>query len=312
MFPIWGSFKRVIKYHMGSMALGAAILRISQLWLWVLAYLTEQLRRIETGGGTLKTVTKVIRLCLKCIVCCLKGFIEFLTSSAYVVIAIQGGNFCNATKDAFKLMRSQVRLGLMTEFAGGVLISLITLAIALICACISYLILKFENEIPNWFFENLGLTDVVDIQNYVLPVLITFTFAYQVSEAFFDVLQTAIDTIFICYCADVILNKKEGSLARNMIAFEEIKQADAEAHGDDDEKRIRMQRARARARRAEENEAKGVMTAKLDEDGTDKTGTLPEPTASQKKGGGDWSAVKVPPKKLKRGENKKKGNRMLI
>eukprot|EP00937_MAST-01D_sp_MAST-1D-sp2_P002962 g2962.t1 len=284
MFPIWGSFKRVIKYHMGSMALGAAILRISQLWLWALAYLTEQLRRIETGGGALKTVTKVIRLCLRCIVCCLKGVIEFLTSSAYVVIAIQGGSFCNATKDAFKLMRSQVRLGLMTEFAGGVLISLITLAIALICACVSYLILKFEHEIPNWFFP------------------------------FFDVLQTAIDTIFICYCADVILNKKEGALARNMIAFEEIKQADAEAHGDDDEKRIRMQRARARARRAEENEAKGVVTASLDEGGAAKTGPSPEPIASQGKGGGDWSAVTLAPKTLKRGENKnkKKGNRMLI
>eukprot|EP00937_MAST-01D_sp_MAST-1D-sp2_P000784 g784.t1 len=281
MFPIWGSFKRVIKYHFGSMVFGAAILRVAQIWLWALAYLTEQLRRLDTGGA-LGKVSKVVRCCLKCVVACLEGFIKYLTASAYVIIAIQGGNFCGATKRAFVLMRSQIRLGLMTEFAGGVLISLITLTIALVCACISYLILRFSSEIPNWFFEQMGLTDVTDIQHYVLPVLITGLFAYQVSEAFFDVLQTAIDTVFICYCADLKLNQKGGKLARNMRTFEEIKQADAEAHGDDDEKRIRVERARARARAAQASEAKQEADEAREEQRQKQAGAPPGEKGAQK------------------------------
>jgi len=259
-FPIWGSFKRVIKYHFGSMAFGAAVLRIAQIWLAVLAYLTERMKRLDEAGGTVQMAAKVARCCLKCVICLIEKFIKYLTSSAYVIIAIQGGTFCGATKRAFVLMRSQIRLGLMTEFAGGVLISLITLSIALICACISYLTLKFSNEIPNWIFEAVGLTSVTEINSVVLPVIVTFLFAYIVSEAFFDVLETAIDTIFICYCADIKLNKKEGQLARNMLALDEIKAADEEAYAEEEESRIRREKARGkarqRARAADANETK--------------------------------------------------------
>ena len=89
---------------------------------------------------------------------------------------------------------------------------------------------------------------------------ITFCFSYFVSEAFVDVLQTTIEAVFMCYCADVKLNKKEGQLARNMLALEEIKQADRIVEDEKAKTRVAQASVKLRIKDANRNAVQGKLT----------------------------------------------------
>ena len=104
------------------------------------------------------------------------------------------------------------------------------------------------------------MTDVHDVENPTLPVLVTFIFSYVVSEAFVDVLQSTIEAVFLCYCADVKLNKQEGQLARNMLALEEIKQADRVVQEEEAKTQVAKAEAMRKARAADKNARQGNIT----------------------------------------------------
>ena len=258
-FPIWGAFKRTVTYHFGSMIFGAAVLRLATVFICALGYLSEQIK-LKFADGTTQTIAKVVRCCLRCIICCLQRFVKYLTASSYVIIAMQGGSFCAATRNAFVLMSSQTRLLAMNNFATNVLTTIITLTVALVCSTITFLVLEYSTEFPNWFFSYYGMTAVHDVENPTLPMLVTFIFSYVVSEAFVDVLQSTIEAVFLCYCADVKLNKQEGQLARNMLALEEIKQADRAVQEEEAKTQVARAEAMRKARAADKNRRRGNIT----------------------------------------------------
>ena len=259
-----GAFKRTILYHFGSMCFGAALLRIATVLLFILTYLSEKLR-VSVPDGATQVISKIVRCCLKCVVCCIQRFVKYLTTSAYVIIAIQGGSFCESTRRAYILMHSQTRLLVMTSFAADVLMTLITLSVAMFCTFTVLVTLKYVNEIPNSFFAAIGMSEVSAVRDPSLPVAVTFCFSYFVSEAFVDVLQTTIDAVFMCYCADVKLNKKEGQLARNMLALEEIKQADRIVQDEEARTQVAKASAHSRVQAADRNAAKGKLTVQTSE-----------------------------------------------
>ena len=228
---------------------------------------------------------KVLRCCLKCLVTCLARCVKQLTSMSYIIIAMQGGAFCTSTRRAFILMMSQRRLLVMTNFVSNVLLSIITLSVAIFCAATTFIVLKFSDGMPNVMFEVSGIASLRAVNDPTLPTFVTFWFSYAVSEAFVDVLQTTIESVFVCYCADIKLNKKEGQLARSMNALEEIKQADAVVQ-DELRKTARAKEvAQKKTREADHNESSGKLNLTVSE--PDHVEQEQDPTWLEEGGNGD-------------------------
>ena len=98
-------------------------------------------------------------------------------------------------------------------------------------------------------------------------------------------LQTTIESVFVCYCADIKLNKKEGQLARSMNALEEIKQADAVVQ-DELRKTARAKEvAQKKTREADHNESSGKLNLTVSE--PDHVEQEQDPTWLEEGGNGD-------------------------
>ena len=99
--PILASFKRLVIYHLGSVAFGSFIIALVQLVRIILAYIERKLAKRTNACGPL----------LKCCQCCLWCFekcLKFLNRNAYIMTAIYGYNFCKAAQKAFSLLTSNI------------------------------------------------------------------------------------------------------------------------------------------------------------------------------------------------------------
>jgi solute carrier family 44 protein 1 (choline transporter-like protein) len=87
------SICKLIKYHLGSVAIGSLLITIFKVPRLIMMYLHEKLKTNSDKGS------ECAACCLKCCICCfycLEKFIRYLNHNAYTVIAIDGVNFCSA------------------------------------------------------------------------------------------------------------------------------------------------------------------------------------------------------------------------
>ena len=99
--PILASFKRLVIYHLGSVAFGSFIIALVQLVRMILAYIERKLaKRTNSCGPLLK--------CCQCCLWCFEKCLKFLNRNAYIMTAIYGYNFCKAAQKAFSLLTSNI------------------------------------------------------------------------------------------------------------------------------------------------------------------------------------------------------------
>ena len=99
--PILGSFKRLVIYHLGTVAFGSFIIALVQLVRMILAYIERKLaKRTNACGPLLK--------CCQCVLWCFEKCLKFLNRNAYIMTAIYGYNFCKAAQKAFSLLTSNI------------------------------------------------------------------------------------------------------------------------------------------------------------------------------------------------------------
>jgi hypothetical protein len=87
--------------HLGTLAFGAfliATLRFVRLFLSFIA------RQSEASGNT---ACACVAKCMMCCVDCFKRFLEYINKNAYVDVAINSNNFCQAAIDSFKFLGEQ-------------------------------------------------------------------------------------------------------------------------------------------------------------------------------------------------------------
>ena len=263
----------------GSIIFGALLLRFGQLLLAALGFVARRIPRNQAEkccgvGHVVQLVFHAMRACLQCVSCIIGHCLSFLTSNAFIVIAMQGGAFCASTKRAFHLSHSQMALVEVVNFATDVLLSLVALSIALTSTAIFFVTVQFAGRFPNWFFEGLGMTAVEEITLPALPTLLCFVFCYALAECFLDVFQVSVQTVFMCYAADVRVNYRvevgpgEAGLHRPMLALEVIKQKESDVIGARKAYEQRRGEARAEALLAEKRDRDGTLQQMADEDDT--------------------------------------------
>ncbi|KJE92111.1 choline transporter-like protein [Capsaspora owczarzaki ATCC 30864] len=180
-FPIIGSLKRALIYHLGSIAFGSLILALVQVARVMLEYIDRQTRTSQSE------FVKVIVKCFRCCLWCLEKFIRFLNKNAYIEIAVYGYSFCHAAVRAFELLTRNILRLAFVDKVGDFVIFLGKMMVACTASVLTWYILKNRSA---------------DLNYFMLPVIVVAVFAYMIAKGIFSVFDMTIDTIFLCFCED--------------------------------------------------------------------------------------------------------------
>ncbi|WAR22682.1 CTL1-like protein [Mya arenaria] len=189
------------RYHLGSVAFGSFVITFVIVVRMLLSFVENRLR------GKTHPVAVFLMKCFKCCLWCFERFIKFLSDNAYIEIAIHGLGFCRAARQAFHVvLENAFRVAAINSVGDFVLFlgKLATVSIVTVAG------LEFISVRKNVSFV-------------WLPVTLTAIFAYFIASCFMSVYEVtlkpivvhvsykpnvamAIDTIFLCFCEDSLMN----------------------------------------------------------------------------------------------------------
>jgi len=195
--PVLGSFGRVMRYHLGSLAFGSLIIALLSTARVVLAYISHQAKKASDNK-----LLKMVLACLQCCLACLESFLKFLNTNAYIEVAVYGTAFLPSAKRAFDLLwRNAFRVVVVNRvsaiilFLGKVLIVLLTTLMAL-------------GMSQSKTFLSVSGEDITG-RYWSLTIILIIILSWMIASSFTAVLDMAIDTIFLCFCEDS--EKNDGS-----------------------------------------------------------------------------------------------------
>ena len=182
MFPVAVATGRILRYHQGSLAFGSMLIAIVVMMRLFMEYVRRQ---VEKAGKDNKII-KFIICCMQCCLSCFQRFLEFITTNAYIEMAIFGNNFCRSAKDAWSIITSNILRVTAVSVISTFLMFLGKLFVCCTAVFVGYLL--FTNNDP-------------PITSYFLLVLV-FALAYVIALLFFSVLELSIKTILVCFLHD--------------------------------------------------------------------------------------------------------------
>ncbi|XP_053205691.1 choline transporter-like protein 1 [Panonychus citri] len=179
-YPIFRSIMELVKYHLGSIALGSLLV----VGMKILRLLFKKIENLTNR-------TKDSLGCMSKFCCFFFWIFEklliYINKNAYIVMAIHGSSFSTSARRAFSILSSN------------------TLKIATINSIGDFLLLLGKlSVISLTLIVGVELTkDKVDRLNHPWsPLIIAAIFAYFISHCFLAVYEMTIDTLFICFCEE--------------------------------------------------------------------------------------------------------------
>lgn len=203
-WPITKTLWRTIKYHLGSLLLGALIIAIVKIIQFLVWYFEKQIKKAAGGNVTVAWVLKCVKCCLWCCEKCLK----FLNRNAYIEIAIYGKSFCRSAWSAFSiLLRNALRVAAINT-VGDFVLFLFKLIITVSAIIGAFFYFQYQDKIEG----AVGDTVQGGLQWESLIILVIGLFAWLIAGMFLGVYEMAVDTIFIAFCEDA--ERNDGSAAK--------------------------------------------------------------------------------------------------
>ncbi|KAL3320350.1 hypothetical protein Ciccas_000962 [Cichlidogyrus casuarinus] len=191
--PILASVTRVLRYHLGTIAVGSFIITLIQIIRAILAYIQSKVKGVGSCPAKF-----CICLC-QCCFWCLEKIMRFINKNAYIVTAMLGKSFCPAAANAFFLiLRNCLRLAVVDNVTGFVLfVGKVTITAGITALSFYF----FSGQIP-W------IRDVFEAKmTYVyVPIIICAVGTFVIASIFFSVMAFAVDTLFICVMEDLERN----------------------------------------------------------------------------------------------------------
>ena len=93
---VWDSVKTTLLKHLGSVAFGSLIIAIVQLVRAILAYIDRKSKSAQENNMLLKYLFK----CLHCCLWCFEKCVKYISTNAYIIVAMKGKSFCSAAMEA--------------------------------------------------------------------------------------------------------------------------------------------------------------------------------------------------------------------
>lgn len=183
--PVFASMKRLIRYSLGSVALGSLIVSFVESIRFILEALRRKLKAAnsmpESWVGRIFFHSS--QFCLRCIGWTIKS----VNHNAYIMIAITGKGFFKASEIATELIISNIlRIG-KVNVIGDIILFLGKLSVSLTSALFAFLMLdshKYKSAHNK-------------ISSPIFPVLVCWSLGYVVATLFFAVVEMSIDTIIL-------------------------------------------------------------------------------------------------------------------
>ncbi|KAF5295092.1 hypothetical protein FQA39_LY13243 [Lamprigera yunnana] len=172
---------KLLKYHLGSVALGSLLITIFKIPRLILTYLHAKLQASKDKGS------ECAKCSLKCCICCfycLEKFIRYINHNAYTVIAIDGTNFCSSAATAFQVLTSHILQVATINSIGDFILFLGKVFVTAFTGCIG---LYFFRSNPNLTF-------------FAAPTIIVCIFSFFIAHCILSLYEMVLDTIYLCIC----------------------------------------------------------------------------------------------------------------
>jgi hypothetical protein len=190
-WPFCGSLYRTLRYHLGSVCVGAFLIAVVQLIRVIMAYIDRHTKAWQNKNKCFAVMFKILHLCL----CLLEKCLKFITKNAYVMVAMRGKAFCESCCNAFKLLLTNLVQFAIVGIFSKVVVFFGKVFIVTLCAAGCYAWIKVDLSMIDASLETY-------VTNSFIPVTLTAILAYGVASAFLHVYDLAIATILLCFCED--------------------------------------------------------------------------------------------------------------
>ncbi|CAG5041956.1 unnamed protein product [Parnassius apollo] len=197
-FTLTSGIYRTLRYHLGTVALGALIIAIVRVIRVILEYLDHKLKKFDNS------FTRCIMCCCKCFFWCLENFLKFINKNAYIMCAVHGKNFCTSARDAFSLLMRNIVRVIVLDKVTDFIFFLSKLLISIGVGFAVYYLLQW-----NYVYE---VTQGERLHYSYIPAIILSIATYLICTIFFNVYSMAVDTLFLCFLEDC--ERNDGSVEK--------------------------------------------------------------------------------------------------
>ncbi|CAL5341943.1 unnamed protein product [Camellia sinensis] len=188
--PVVSSMKRLMRYSLGSVALGSLIVSFVESIRFVLEAIRRRLKVANTVPES--RIGRVAFHSSQFFRRSIEWTVKSVNRNAYIMIAITGKSFFKASEIATELIISNIlRIG-KVNVIGDVILFLGKLCVSLSSAVFAFLMLNTHkyNSAHN------------KISSPLFPVLVCWGLGYVVATLFFAVVEMSIETIILSFCQD--------------------------------------------------------------------------------------------------------------
>jgi hypothetical protein len=204
----WHVFKKVLRYFLGSVCYGAALISAMQMTRLAFEYALHQLKNAckDPRLGKCLKFAMAIRVGLMG----LQKMLEEMTMGAYVMVMMQGCSFCVGARESRQLFKVHAKLIVTTE-----LMCSFVLALARVCCVGGSMLLLFACLETDAALPTMGLVGLQKptISSPVAPLVVTGFFALAVVSCYIDIVHITVQALLLSYAADRELNDQTGMYA---------------------------------------------------------------------------------------------------
>ncbi|KAK7313039.1 hypothetical protein VNO77_37383 [Canavalia gladiata] len=187
---VFSSMKRLMRYSLGSVALGSLIVSFVESIRFLLEPIRRKLKVSSHGHDS--WIGRAAYQSSQCFLRCIEWIIKSVNRNAYIMIAITGKNFFSASSIATELIMNNIlKIGRLNVI-GDVILFLGKLCVSLSSALFAFLMLdthKYKSAHNK-------------TSSPLLPVVVCWALGYIVATLFFAVVEMSIDTIVLSFCQD--------------------------------------------------------------------------------------------------------------
>lgn len=209
LFPVTRAIIKVGFFHVGSILFGSLLVAIIQ---FTRIMVREIEKRLKTRAS--KAMTILLKL-IQILLFIFEQIVKFINKNAYIMICIKSDMFLIAAFKGFILILQNILRVIATNFIGNFILFLGKVIVTLFGAVIAFLVVqffKFSGVFINVSYGRFNMT-LIDYNYYqlgIVPMLVGGLVAFLIGNVFFSVFGTTIDTLLLCFCADIKYCGKKG------------------------------------------------------------------------------------------------------
>ena len=184
--PIFTSYWILLRYHLGSLALGSLIVsgvKVIRLLFKRLEALTE-----KSSASSYSICNSAGKVC-QVFLWLFQKIIVYINTNTYVEIALTGKSFAQSARRAFVILTCNSLRVATVNSVGDFLIFLSKLLVVVITLWINVKLVEDRHPELNYIWS---------------PLLVSGVSAFFVSHCFLSIYEMAIDSLLLCYCEEQI------------------------------------------------------------------------------------------------------------